>query len=130
PRPHHERPGLVVGGELRAERHDQVVVAGLGLLLFEVDAEHRHVGSLVLEPPADRARRGGALVLDHQRAEPGRPGAHRSRPRPGAAVARTASCDSTSSATWRTDSASRATISGSSSSVVVNGGANNVWSPA
>ena len=132
----HERLRVVEGRELGAERHDQVVRGGVDLAVVDVDPERLDVGSVVVEPLGDEPRRGGVFVLQDQRAEGSCSrvvrGAHAEPPPMGDAVSGRDddSSDSTSSETWRMVPARRATISASSSSVVVKGGANSVWSPA
>src|SRR5439155_12457178 len=125
-----ELVGVVVCGELRAQRDDDVVVGGIEPGLLQVDAEHLDLRAVLLEPLRHVARRRGVLVLEDQRAQarPVRAGllAHPAAPE----AAGAASSPSTSAATSRTASANRDTISARSSSGVVNGGANRVWSPA
>src|SRR6202035_4625547 len=75
---------------------------------------------LLVEPFTQQARRRWLLVLDDQRFQP------RRRHQTGLGM----SLVSSSFATFLTAAAKRSTISASSASVLVNGGANRVWSPA
>src|SRR6266545_7775950 len=80
-------------------------------------------------PPGHVTRRRGLLVLEDESPKRSPLGRLRHRSAPVAAGCADSS-RSTASTTCRTVSANRETISDSSSSVVVKGGANNVWSPA
>src|SRR5918996_270213 len=102
--------GVVERGELRAERHDHIVLPRLDVALFDVDPVEVHAGALLLQPVEDQAARRGLLVLQDE-------GPH-------------AATSSSSCATRLTEAAKRSTISSSSSSVAVNDGANRLWSPA
>jgi hypothetical protein len=117
---------VVEGRELGAERHDQVVRARVELAIVDVDAYHVDPRPVRIEPPCDVTGWCGLLVLEDQRVKGGL--GHRSAPAVvGDGLA--PSSGSTSRATRCTASANRETISANSSSVVVKGGANRVWSP-
>jgi hypothetical protein len=125
------RDGVVERGELGAERDDQRVVPRIDRPRLCVDAEDVDLGSSLLEPVVDEASRRRPLVLDDERAQatgPVLPGQRGSPASTGALAV--ASSPSTSRATRRTAAAKRLTISASSSSELVKGGANRLWSPA
>src|SRR4029453_15932062 len=123
----YERFVVVERRELGAERHDQVVRRRIDLAVVDVDPHHVDLRAVGVEPPGDVPGRRGLLVLQDQRVQRGL--GHRSAPVVvGDGLPPTSG--STSCATRCTASANRETISASSSSVVVNGGANRVWSPA
>ena len=115
-----ERNRVVEGCELRAERRDELVVARVGHLFLEVDPKDVDVCVLLVEPLTQQAGRRRLLVLDDQGFQ------LRCRHHTGLG----SSFVSSSFATCRTEAAKRSTISASSASVLVNGGANSVWSPA
>src|SRR5581483_9536933 len=108
-----------------AERDDQPVVPRVDLTLLDVDLQLVDLRAVLPEPVVDEARRGRTFVLHDQRTERR---AHRRSPADAGSTP--SSSRSTSAATWRTESAKRDTISASSASEVVNGGAKRLWSPA
>jgi hypothetical protein len=58
---------VVEGGELRPERDDEIVVAGVGVAGLLVDAEDVLVGAALGKPLVYVPTRGRLLVLDHER---------------------------------------------------------------
>ncbi|TMK61762.1 MAG: hypothetical protein E6G52_09675 [Actinobacteria bacterium] len=74
--------GVVVRGELGAERDDQVVFLRFDLGLVEVDAEDVHLGAVAPQPFGHVAGWSGLLVLEDQRSKRAAPSplAHRSAP--------------------------------------------------
>src|SRR5262249_23364012 len=122
---HDERLRIVERGELRPERHDQVVPARVDRPVLEVDAEHLDRCAHVPEPRRHVTGGRRLLVLEDQRAE--RAGAHADPPadvRDGADAEESSS--STCSATRRIAPTNLPTMSSRSSSVAVNAGANSV----
>src|SRR5437879_5130165 len=105
--------GVVERGELRTERRDHVVVARVVRPLVEVDAMYVDLRALRIKPFAQVSRRRRLFVLQDQRLEPS---AH--------ATGLASSLLSSSFATCCSAPAYRSTISASSASVLVNGGAN------
>ena len=122
--PRDEGLRVIEGRELRAERDDQVEAARVDVALLEVDAAEVDLGAALGEPRGHVARRRRVLVLEDQRPKGRVDPAH--PPTSCLVIGVVWSSASTSSATARTASANRATISSSSSSGVVNGGAKRV----
>src|ERR1700674_2149402 len=114
-----ERFGVVERRELGTEGCDEVVVARIVCNLVQIDAMDVDIRLLFLEPFREVPRRCRLFVLQDQDLELA---SHR--------TGLGSSFVSSSLATLRTDAPKRSTISPSSASVLVKGGANSVWSPA
>src|SRR4029077_16705752 len=89
--------------------------ARVDVAVLDVDLQLLDLRAALLEPVDDPPAGGRALVLDDERLHP---------------AGTASSSRSTCAAISRTDSAKRRTISARSSSLVVNGGAKRLWSPA
>src|SRR5207244_8157566 len=106
-----EWDGIVEGGELRAQRDDQLVVTRVRHPVVDVDAQNVDRRGALIQPLADQPRRRRLLVLTDPRAAL-RLDSHD-------AAAGFFNRPDTSSATWRTAAANRSTISASSASLAV-----------
>ena len=110
-----------------ADEAGQIEVARIDAPLLEVDPVHLDLRIVLTEPIGDVPRGRRVFVLQDQRPRSARPRPRLGHPLTSCGLAESsASSVSTSRATARTASANRATISPSSSSVVVNGGAKRV----